>query len=62
MKNIRLYVMSLLVLLTLTLSSCDVIGGIFKAGAYTAIIVIVLVVVLLFWLFRKFRGPRGPRI
>ena len=54
--------MSLLVLLTMTLSSCDVIGGIFKAGAYTAIIVIVLVVVLIFWLFRKFRGPRGPRV
>lgn len=62
MKNIRVYLMTLLVLLTMTLSSCDVVGGIFKAGAYTAIIVVVLAAVLIFWLFRKFRGPRGPRV
>ncbi|MCJ8167194.1 hypothetical protein MKJ04_20305 [Pontibacter sp. E15-1] len=55
MKNIKSYLMPMLVLLMLTLSSCEIVGDIFKAGAYTAIIVIVLVVVLIFWLFRKLR-------
>jgi len=62
MKNIRLYIMSMLVLLTLTLSSCEAIGDIFKAGAYTAIIVIVIVVILIIWLLRKLGGRRGPRV
>lgn len=37
------------------LSSCEVVGGIFKAGFYTAIIVIVLVIILILWLVRKMR-------
>ncbi len=41
--------------LATTLTSCEMIGGIFKAGAYTAIIGIVLVVVLIIWLVSKFR-------
>ncbi len=45
-------------LLTLSLTSCDLIGGIFKAGAYTGIIGIVLVVALLIWLVSKFFGGR----
>ena len=62
MKNIRVYLMTLLVLLTMTLSSCDVIGDIFEAGMWTAVIIIVIVVLLVVWLLRKFRGPRGPRV
>lgn len=41
--------------LVLTLSSCEVVGGIFKAGFYTAIILIVLVIVIILWLVRKMR-------
>jgi predicted lysophospholipase L1 biosynthesis ABC-type transport system permease subunit len=41
--------------ITLTLSSCDVIGGIFKAGFWTAIILIALVVGLILWLLRRRR-------
>ncbi|GAB3823861.1 hypothetical protein [Pontibacter rugosus] len=55
MKNIRPYLMTLLVLLTFTMSSCEVIGDIFKAGMWTALIIIVLIVLLVGWLFRKFR-------
>ncbi|MCX2741984.1 hypothetical protein [Pontibacter anaerobius] len=55
MKNIRAYVMTLLVLLTFTMSSCELVGDIFEAGMWTALIIIVLIVVLISWLFRKFR-------
>jgi hypothetical protein len=41
--------------IAMTLSSCEVIGGIFRAGFWTAIILIVLVVVLILWLVRKMR-------
>ena len=46
----------LLVLLTFSLSSCDAIGTIFKAGAWTAMIGIFLVVLLLWFIVRKMRG------
>ena len=62
MKNIRVYLMTLLVLLTLTLSSCELVGDIFEAGMWTAVIIIVIVVLLIGWLLRKLRGPRGPRV
>ncbi|WP_181163637.1 hypothetical protein [Pontibacter mangrovi] len=55
MKNIRTYLMALLVLLTFTMSSCELVGDIFEAGMWTALIIIVLIVVLISWLFRKFR-------
>jgi hypothetical protein len=40
----------------LFLSSCAVVGGIFKAGFYTGIILIALVLALIIYLFVKFRG------
>lgn len=47
--------------LTLFLTGCDAIGGIFKAGAYTGIIGVVVVVALLIWLASKFLGGGGNR-
>jgi len=41
--------------LVFTLSSCEVIGGIFKAGFWTAIILIVIVVALILWLVNRVR-------
>jgi hypothetical protein len=38
-----------------SLNSCEVIGGIFKAGFWTAIILVVLVVVLILWLINRGR-------
>lgn len=35
------------------LSSCSVVGGIFKAGIWTGIIIVVLVVALIIWLFSR---------
>lgn len=47
--------MTLLVLLMFTMSSCELIGDIFEAGMWTALIIIVLIVILITWLFRKLR-------
>ncbi|MBD1398164.1 hypothetical protein H9Q13_13400 [Pontibacter sp. JH31] len=55
MKNIRLYLPVLFVLMGLTLGSCDLIGDIFEAGMWTAVIIIVIIVLLVGWLFRKLR-------
>ncbi|MXV13970.1 phosphatidate cytidylyltransferase [Hufsiella ginkgonis] len=48
------YTLVLLFAITL-LSSCEVIGGIFKAGAYTAIFGMIILIGLIFWIFSKFR-------
>ncbi len=48
--------MTLLILLTFTLSSCDVIGDIFEAGMWTALIIIIIIVLIVVWIFRKFTG------
>ena len=55
MSNIRLYFSMLFVLLAFTMSSCDVVGDIFEAGIWTAIIIIVLIVLIIGWIFRKLR-------
>lgn len=38
-----------------TLSSCELVEGVFKAGFYSAIIIIVVVVGLIIWLISRFR-------
>lgn len=37
------------------LSSCEAIGGIFKAGMWVGVIVVVLIVALVLWLIGKVR-------
>jgi hypothetical protein len=54
MKRISFWLPALLVVLLLPLSGCEVVGDIFKAGAYAGIIGVVVVLLLLFWLFSKF--------
>jgi cytosine/uracil/thiamine/allantoin permease len=51
--SMKTYISFLLAVLALTLSGCDVIGGIFEAGVWSGIIVVVLVVGLLLWLVGK---------
>ena len=51
----------LLLLLTLGLAGCSVVGGIFKAGFWTAIIVVVLIVLAVGWVARS-AGRRGPPV
>ena len=49
----------LVLLLTLGTAGCGIIGGIFKAGFWTAIIAIVLIVSLVAFVARGM-GRRGP--
>ncbi len=55
MKTFRLPLFLCLLLLTFSMSSCEAIGDIFKAGAWTAVIGIFLVVLLLWWIVGKMR-------
>ena len=59
MNASRISLFLFLSVLATTLTACDAIGSIFKAGAYTAIIGIFLVVALLWFIVNKMRGPRS---
>ena len=59
MKNYRLPLLGLLVLLSLTLTSCEAIEGVFKGGALLGVVGVFLVVLLIWWLSTKMRGGRG---
>ncbi|MVN22583.1 phosphatidate cytidylyltransferase [Mucilaginibacter arboris] len=54
MKKVNLSI--LVVALIMVLSSCSVVGGIFKAGAAVGIIAVVVVILVLIWLISLFRG------
>ncbi|WP_199136715.1 hypothetical protein [Pedobacter sp. ASV12] len=41
-----------------TLSSCELVEGIFKAGVWTGIIVVVVVLALIIWLISKIFGNK----
>jgi predicted small secreted protein len=58
MNASRLSLFVFLFALATTLTSCDAIAGIFKAGAYTGIIAVFVIVALLFFIVNKMRGPR----
>ena len=45
----------LLLLALVSLSACEVIGGIFKAGVWVGIVLVVLVLAGVFWIAGKLR-------
>jgi hypothetical protein len=49
------FLFALLIALTSSLASCEVAGGIFKAGMWMGVIVVVLVIVLVLWLLGRMR-------
>jgi hypothetical protein len=51
----KLYSLTAILAITL-LSSCELIGDIFEAGAYTGIIIVIIIIALIIWIFSKFRG------
>ncbi len=59
MKN-KFSLVALCLVLLLSLQSCEVIGGIFKAGAATGVIVVVLVIALIIFIITRFRGNNRP--
>ena len=56
MKNTKYFPLAVIALLITTLSGCDLIGGIFKAGVWSGIIVVVIVLALIIWLVSKIFG------
>ncbi|MGN6163098.1 MAG: phosphatidate cytidylyltransferase [Flavisolibacter sp.] len=54
MKQNSFLWLSMMALVTMV-SSCEVIGGIFKAGVWVGIIVVVLIIGLILWLVGKGR-------
>jgi hypothetical protein len=53
MKKLNLLLMAFAIA---TLSGCEVIGGIFKAGAAVGIISVIVVILIIIWIISAFRG------
>lgn len=56
MKNISIQTFLLSFVMVLSLSSCELIGDIFKAGFWTAIILVVVVIVIIGVIIKKLMG------
>lgn len=52
-KNLSL--LMLLMLLAVSSSGCEVVGGIFKAGMWVGVIMVALILVVVFWIMGKMR-------
>jgi predicted small secreted protein len=46
-------VIALLIFMSIFLSSCAAIAGIFKAGVWVGVIVVVVIIIIIFWLISK---------
>lgn len=52
------YIYIVYAILLSTLTSCEVVGGIFKAGMWVGILAVVFVVGLIFYIIRRIGGNR----
>lgn len=52
----KAFPLALIAFLCTTLSSCELVEGIFKAGVWSGIIIVVVVVALLIWILAKIFG------
>ncbi|WP_343531320.1 hypothetical protein [Pedobacter sp.] len=52
----KLMPLALVALLASTLSSCELVEGIFKAGMWTGVILVVVVVAIIIWIAAKLFG------
>jgi predicted small secreted protein len=52
----KIFPIALIAFLCTTLSSCELVEGIFKAGVWSGIIIVVVVVALLIWILAKVFG------
>ena len=55
MQKSNYLALTLLLMITVSMSSCEVIGGIFEAGIWTVLIVVVIVIAIILWLVSRFR-------
>ncbi len=51
-RNIKTVIFSL-IFMAVTLTSCQAIAGIFKAGIWVGIVIVVVIVAIIFWLVSK---------
>ncbi len=51
--------LAIVALLVTTLSSCELVEGIFKAGVWSGIIIVVIVLALIIWLASKVFGGKS---
>ncbi|MFP4095912.1 MAG: hypothetical protein ACLFUB_15620 [Cyclobacteriaceae bacterium] len=56
MKKFSFSSLLIFLLLSFTLTGCDLIVGIFEAGFWTAVILLLVVVGIVIWLIGKFLG------
>jgi cytosine/uracil/thiamine/allantoin permease len=49
----------LVALLATTLTSCELVEGIFKAGMWTGVIIVVIILALIIWLVSKVFGGKN---
>jgi hypothetical protein len=54
MQRINFTVLSILAGLTLTMSSCELVGDIFEAGVWTGLIIVAVVIGLVIWIISRF--------
>ena len=54
----RTQLLALCLALMVTVSSCSVIGGIFKAGIWTGIIIVAVIVLIIIWIIGKSTGGK----
>lgn len=52
-------VLTLLILSMFVLDSCSVVGGVFKAGAWTGIILVVVVIAVIIFIISKMGGGKS---
>jgi cytosine/uracil/thiamine/allantoin permease len=51
-------ILTLLALIITTLSSCELVEGIFKAGVWSGVIIVVVILALVIWLISRVFGGR----
>lgn len=51
--------LAIVALLATTLSSCELVEGIFKAGVWSGVIIVVVVLALIIWLISKVFGGKS---
>ncbi len=56
MKKYSLF--AIVALISTTLSSCELVEGIFKAGVWSGVIIVVIILALIIWLVSKVFGGK----
>jgi hypothetical protein len=55
-KNMKPYLYSGILMMMFLLSSCAIVGGIFKAGIWVGILIVAFIIVVILWLVNRGSG------